>query len=440
MRLGEKVSGKIVAVKVRDIRFPTSLEKHGSDAIHGDPDYSAVEAILETDKGDFGYGMTFTLGRGNEIIAKAVESLNPLVIGWDIREVFSNFGIYWKKIVCEEQIRWVGPEKGVIHMAAAALINALWDLWARLEDKPVWKLVSDMTPDEIISLLDFGWLTDELTVAEAKEILEKRVDTKDLREKELLKSGYPAYQTAGWINYEEEYLRHRLRTAQEQGWTRFKAKVGSMKPEDDYRRIKTVREEIGKDGILMIDANQRWDVQEAIDRVTALAEFRPLWIEEPTKDDDVLGHAKIAKALRPLGIAVATGEQCQNRIIFKQLMAAKALHYVQIDSCRVAGLNEIILILLMAAKFNLPVCPHAGGVGLCQMVAHIIMLDYIAISGEKEDRYCEYSAHLHEHFVDDLIMKGQNYMPPAAPGYGTKFHESSVDEFLFPDGKFWANR
>ncbi|CBY32227.1 unnamed protein product [Oikopleura dioica] len=439
MRLGEKVSGKIVAVKVRDIRFPTSLEKHGSDdtgsqiTIHGDPDYSAVEAILETDKGDFGYGMTFTLGRGNEIIAKAVESLNPLVIGWDIREVFSNFGVYWKKIVCEEQIRWVGPEKGVIHMAAAALINALWDLWARLEEKPVWKLVSDMTPDEIISLLDFGWLTDELTVEEAKEILEKRVDTKVDREKELFESGYPAYQTAGWINYEDEYLRHRLRTAQDQGWTRFKAKVGSMKPEDDYRRIKTVREEIGKDGILMIDANQRWDVQEAIDRVTALAEFRPLWIEEPTKDDDVLGHAKNQKGknVKPSSTAAHGCESSSLR---------SADNLITIDSCRVAGLNEIILILLMAAKFNLPVCPHAGGVGLCQMVAHIIMLDYIAISGEKEDRYCEYSAHLHEHFVDDLIMKGQNYMPPAAAGYGTKFHESSVDEFLFPDGKFWAKK
>jgi len=437
MRLSDNVRGRIIDVKVHDVRFPTSLEKHGSDAIHGDPDYSAVVAILTTDTGDVGHGMTFTLGRGNEIIAAAVESLVPLVTGREIREIFSNFGSFWKSLTCEEQLRWVGPEKGVIHMATAAIVNGLWDLWARLEEKPVWKLLVDMKPEEIISLVDFSWITDELTKDEALQILKNQYETRGEREKELSEKGFPAYQTAGWLNYEEEYLRMRLQKAKAEGWTRVKAKVGSQRHEDDARRLQVVREELGDEGLLMIDANQRWDVAEAIERVSALAEFKPLWIEEPTKDDDVIGHAKIAKALEPYGIKVATGEQCQNRIIFKQLMSTGGVHFVQIDSCRVAGLNEIILILLMAKKFNLPVCPHAGGVGLCQMVSHIIMFDFIAISGSLEDRYCEYSAHLHEHFVGELRLNGQNYLLPEGPGYSTEFKTESIQQFQYPNGTYW---
>jgi len=439
MRLSDKVQGNIASIKVHDVRFPTSLEKHGSDAIHGDPDYSAVVAILTTDSGAEGHGMTFTLGRGNEIIRAAVDSLIPFVLNRNIREIFENFGKFWKSLTCEEQLRWVGPEKGVIHMATAAIINGLWDLWARLEEKPVWKLVTDMTPEEIISLVDFGWITDELTPDQALEILKNNESSKSHREAELEKTGFPAYQTAGWLNYEEQYLRMRLQKAKSEGWTRVKAKVGSMKPEDDARRLQVVREELGSDGILMIDANQRWDVQEAIDRVSALKEFKPLWIEEPTKDDDILGHAKIAEGLKETGIKVATGEQCQNRIVFKQLMAAGGVHFVQIDSCRVAGLNEIILILLLAKKFNLPVCPHAGGVGLCQMVAHIIMIDFISISASLENRYCEYSAHLHEHFEGELRLRGQNYLLPQGAGYSTKFRKESIEKFEFPNGSFWKD-
>lgn len=439
MRLSEAVRGIIVDVKVHDVRFPTSLEKHGSDAIHGDPDYSAVAVVIKTDSEAIGHGMTFTLGRGNEIIKLAVESLLPLLIGKEIREIFSKFGKFWKTMTCEEQLRWIGPEKGVIHMATAALINALWDMWARLEKKPVWKLLVDMTPEEIVSLLDFGWITDELTEVEALKILTELEPSKIARIAELEKTGFPAYQTAGWLNYEEEYLRMRLQKAKAEGWTRVKAKVGSIDHEHDARRLEVVREEIGDEGILMIDANQRWDVDEAIERVTKLAKFKPLWIEEPTKDDDIIGHAKIAKALEPYGIKVATGEQCQNRIVFKQLMSQGGVHFVQIDSCRVAGLNEIILILLMAKKFNLPVCPHAGGVGLCQMVAHIIMFDFISVSGSLENRYCEYSAHLHEHFVEELKLKGQNYCLPEANGYGTEFRPESIEQYSFPNGSYWKN-
>jgi len=439
MRLGAAVKGTITTLEVYDVRFPTSLEKHGSDAIHGDPDYSAVVCILKTDQGAVGHGMTFTLGRGNEIVKRAVESFTPFVIGNDIKEIFGAFGVFWKKLTCEEQLRWIGPEKGAVHMAVGGIVNALWDMWARLENKPVWRLLADMTPDEIVSLCDFSWLTDEMTREDALQMLRDLEPSKSERIAQLERTGFPAYQTAGWLNYEEEYLRMRLEKAKKEGWTRVKAKVGSQRHADDARRLAVCREVLGEDGILMIDANQRWDVQEAIDRVSALAEFRPLWIEEPTKDDDILGHAKIATALKPTGIRVATGEQCQNRIVFKQLMASGGVHFVQIDSCRVAGVNEIILILLLAKKFNLPVCPHAGGVGLCQMVSHLIMFDFVAVAGSLDERFCEYSAHLHEHFVDELKMNGQNYMPPDQPGYSTQFKQASLDEYQFPNGTYWAS-
>lgn len=438
MRLSNSVQGTIQSIEILDVRFPTSVGKHGSDAIHGDPDYSAVVVITKTDKGAEGHGMTFTLGRGNEIVKAAAESFKPFVLGKNIKEIFSNFGSFWKSLTCEEQLRWIGPEKGAVQMAVGGIINSLWDMWARLEGKPVWKLLVDMNADEILSLLDFSWLTDELTRAEAREFLLQMESSKSQRESFLETNGFPAYQTAGWLNYEEEYLRQRLENAKKEGWTRVKAKVGSQNHADDARRLQVCREVLGDDGILMIDANQRWDVQEAIDRVTALKEFKPLWIEEPTKDDDILGHAKIAAALAPAGIRVATGEQCQNRIVFKQLMASKGVHFVQIDSCRVAGVNEIILILLLAKKFNLPVCPHAGGVGLCQMVSHLIMFDYISVAGSLEERFCEYSAHLHEHFEDDLPMKSQNYLPPKSPGYSTKFKKESIEQYQFPNGTYWS--
>ena len=426
---------KITNIIVRDIRFPTSLTLDGSDAVNVDPDYSATYVILQTDRGLPGYGLTFTNGRGNEVCFGAVHALKHHLLGRTLESITSNFADFWLAITCDSQVRWLGPEKGVIHLATAALVNAVWDLYARAEGKPVWKLLVDMTPEQIISCVPFRHITDALTPGEAREILRRNESTKAAREAEMRTRGYPAYTTsAGWLGYSDEKLRGLVREGLAQGWTHFKMKVG-RDLQDDRRRAAIIREEIGPDRKLMIDANQVWDVDQAIDWVKALAEFNPWWIEEPTSPDDVLGHAKIARAVAPIG--VATGEACQNRVIFKQLLQAKAISFCQIDSCRLAGVNEVLAVILMAAKFGVPVCPHAGGVGLCEYVQHLSLFDYIAVSACLENRITEYVDHLHEHFVYPVQIENGCYLPPLDPGYSIEMKAESLDAYEFPNGVAW---
>jgi len=427
----------IRSLEVLDLRFPTSRTLAGTDAVHVDPDYSAAYVILRTDAGLEGHGLTFTIGRGNEVCAVAIDAFRHLVVGQRLDDITADFAGFWRRLASDSQLRWLGPEKGVIHLALAAIVNAVWDLYAKAERKPVWKLLAEMTPRQLVSCIDFRYITDALTPDEALALLEKQAPTKGDRERQLLRSGYPAYTTSvGWMGYPDEEIRARCREALADGWTHFKVKVGGP-PEDDARRLRLVREEVGADRTLMIDANQKWDVDEAIERVAELASFKPWWIEEPTSPDDVLGHATIARAVRELGIGVATGEHCANRIMFKQLFQARAIDFCQIDSCRLGGVNENLAVILLAAKFGVPVCPHAGGVGLCEYVQHLSMFDYIAVSGTMEGRVIEYVDHLHEHFEDPVAVRQGRYLAPARPGYSITMREASRFAYRYPDGEVW---
>jgi L-fuconate dehydratase len=431
-------SARITQVEVRDVRFPTSRGLDGSDAMNADPDYSAAYVVLHTDDADGleGHGLTFTIGRGNELCVAAVRALAPFVVGLSLDEIAADMGGFWRRVVGDSQLRWVGPEKGVIHLATAAVVNAVWDLWAKAEGKPLWKLLADMSPEEIVRCVDFRYITDALTPDEAVEILRRQAPTRAERERELRENGYPAYTTsAGWLGYSDEKIRRLCREGMAEGWSHFKIKVGRDLA-DDVRRAALVRDEIGPDRKLMVDANQVWEVNEAITSMRELARFDPWWIEEPTSPDDILGHATIARAIAPIG--VATGEHCQNRIVFKQLMQADAISFCQIDACRLGGVNEVLAVLLLAAKFDIAVCPHAGGVGLCEYVQHLSMFDYVCVSGTLEDRIIEYVDHLHEHFVDPVVIRNGRYMPPEAPGYSITMHAESLAEFAYPGGAAWA--
>jgi L-fuconate dehydratase len=429
------MSIQITEVIARDIRFPTSQLLDGSDAMHTDPDYSAAYVIIKTNQGLEGHGLTFTIGRGNELCVAAIQALAPLIIGHSLESFTCDMGAFYGYITGDSQLRWVGPEKGVIHLATAAVVNAVWDLFAKVEGKPLWKLLVDMSPEELVRCINFRYVTDAITPQEALEILRAKAATKAEREAEMRETGYPAYITsAGWLGYSDEKIRHLCREALAEGWHDFKIKVG-RDLEDDIRRCRVMRDEIGPDNRLMMDANQYWDVQEAIDHMSHLAQFNPWWIEEPTSPDDVLGHAAIARAIAP--IKVATGEHCQNRIIFKQLMQAKAIDFCQLDSCRLGGVNEVLVVYLMAAKFGIPVCPHAGGVGLCEYVQHLQLFDYICVTGSKKDRLVEYVDHLHEHFVDPCVIQNGSYMPPLAAGYSITMKAESIEEYSYPQGKAW---
>ncbi len=405
-----------------------------------DPDYSAAYVVLRTDspQGLEGHGLTFTIGRGNEVCVAAIHALKPLVLGKSLESFAADMGAFWRMITGDSQLRWIGPEKGAIHMGTAAVVNAVWDLYAKTAGKPLWKLLVDMTPEQLVSAIDFRYITDALTPEEALEILRRNQPTRAAREAEMRRAGFPAYTTsAGWLGYTDEQLRRLCREAIAQGWSHFKIKVG-VDLEDDIRRAAIIREEIGWERKLMMDANQRWDVGEAIANMRRLAKLDPWWIEEPTSPDDVLGHAAIARAIAPIG--VATGEHCQNRVIFKQLLQANAIQFCQIDSCRLGGVNEVLAVLLMAAKFGVPVCPHAGGVGLCEYVQHLSLFDYICVSAALENRLLEYVDHLHEHFVDPVTMKNGRYMPPTRPGYSITMRAETLDEFEYPNGKAWTRR
>ncbi|REJ86728.1 MAG: L-fuconate dehydratase [Planctomycetota bacterium] len=430
---------KITNVVARDIRFPTSRGLDGSDAMNPDPDYSAAYVVLETDHPDglAGHGMTFTIGRGNELCVRAVESLAPLVAGKAMEEFIADMAGFWRMITGDSQLRWVGPEKGVIHMATGAIVNAVWDLYAKLEGKPLWRLLAEMSPEQLVSCIDFRYISDAVTPDEAIALLEAHAGSKQERIAELEQSGFPSYTTsAGWLGYSDDKLRELCRQCQADGWSMFKIKVG-RDLEDDIRRCRIIREEIGPETRLMMDANQVWEIDEAIDWMRALSVFRPWFIEEPINPDDILGHRRIAEALRP--VKVATGEMCHNRVMFKQFLQSGAIGVCQIDSCRMGGVNEVLAVLLMAAKYGVPVCPHAGGVGLCEYVQHLAMFDYIAVSGTLEDRVCEYAAHLHEHFVNPIVMRNGRYMPPQAPGYSARMKDESLDRFEYPTGAEWAD-
>ncbi len=430
---------RIVDLEVRDIRFPTSLEKDGSDAMNRDPDYSAAYVILKTDRPDGiqGHGLTFTCGRGTEVVVAAVMALRPLVVGQPLEAFTGAPGAFWRHLTGDSQLRWLGPEKGVIHLATAAIVNALWDLWAKIERKPLWGLLSGLSPAQIVELVDWRYLSDALTPAEARDMLERLAPTRAARQAAIITSGYPAYTTsAGWLGYSDDKVRRLCREALAEGWTSFKVKVGAN-VDDDRRRCSIVRSEIGPGLSMMIDANQCWDVPQAIEWVKELADCRPLWIEEPTSPDDVLGHAAIAKALAPLHIGVATGEHCQNRVVFKQLLQAGAISYCQIDSCRLGGVNEVVAVLLLAAKFGVPVCPHAGGVGLCEYVQHESIFDFICVTGSLEGRMIEYVDHLHGHFVDPCVVRRGRYQVPTAPGTSITMKLESLDAYRYPSGEAW---
>jgi L-fuconate dehydratase len=427
----------ITGVTVTDVRFPTSLSMDGSDAMNKDGDYSAAYVQLATDDpGLSGFGFTFTIGRGNDLCVEAARQRALPLLGRDVDEIVSDLGAVYRELQSDSQLRWLGPDKGVIHLALAAVMNAVWDLAARRAGKPLWRLLVDMTPEELVAAADLRYLSDALTRDEAVAILRDASATRGDRIAELEATGYPCYTTsAGWLGYSDDKLRRLCQEAVDSGYRHIKLKVGADL-DDDIRRLGIAREVIGWDANLMIDANQVWDVPQAIEWVSALAEFQPLWIEEPTSPDDILGHAAIRKAVAPIG--VATGEHGMNRVLFKQLFQAEAIDFCQLDSARLGSVNEILSVYLMAKKFGVPVCPHAGGVGLCELVQHLSIFDYVAVSGSLENRVTEYVDHLHEHFVEPCIVVDGAYTLPGAPGYSAEMHDASVAEFRFPDGAYWA--
>jgi L-fuconate dehydratase len=427
---------RIVALDCFDVRFPTSLAGDGSDAMNPDPDYSAAYAVLRTDAGGTeGHALCFTIGRGNDVVVTAIEALRPHVVGRTVGDVVADLGGFSADLVNDSQLRWLGPEKGVIHMAIGAVVNAAWDLTAKVAGKPLWRLLADMTPEQIVGLVDFRYIDDALTPDEALDILRSARPGRDDRIAGLQRVGYPAYTTTpGWIGYSDEKLIELSRQAVSQGFTQIKLKVGGN-AEDDTRRLALAREAVGPDIHIAVDANQRWNVPQAISAIEGLTPYRPYWVEEPTSPDEILGLAAIRTAVAP--VKIAAGEHVANRVIFKQLLQAGAIDFLNLDACRVAGVNENVAILLLAAKFGIPVCPHAGGVGLCEMVQHLAMFDLVAVSATDSDRVLEYVDHLHEHFCDPVRVTNGRYLAPVAPGFSATLRAESLRDFRFPDGAVW---
>ncbi|CAL9358559.1 L-fuconate dehydratase [Streptomyces sp. enrichment culture] len=428
---------RIAAVDTYDIRFPTSRELDGSDAMNPDPDYSAAYLVLRTTEGGHeGHGFTFTIGRGNDVQVAAIDALREHVVGRPVADLCADPGSLYRDLIGDSQLRWLGPEKGVMHMAIGAVVNAVWDLAAKREGKPLWRFLADADPVWLVSQVDFRYLTDALTPDEALELLRRGRQGADDRAAELLRRGYPAYTTSpGWLGYSDEKLTRLAQQAVAEGFTQIKLKVGADL-DDDIRRCRAAREAVGPGFRMAIDANQRWGVDEAVAWTRALAEFDPYWIEEPTSPDDILGHAAIRRGVHP--VKVATGEHVQNRIVFKQLLQAGAVDVLQLDSARVAGVNENLAVLLLAAKFGVPVCPHAGGVGLCELVQHLSMFDYVALTGTTENRVIEYVDHLHQHFLDPVVIADGHYRPPASPGFSAAMKQASIDMYTYPHGTFWV--
>ncbi|MFC0529332.1 enolase C-terminal domain-like protein [Phytohabitans kaempferiae] len=432
------MSEVIAAVDAIDVRFPTSRELDGSDAMNPEPDYSAAYVTLRTSGGEEGFGLAFTVGRGNDVQVAAIRALAPLVVGLPVAEVLADLRGFSDRLTGDSQLRWLGPHKGAIHMAAGAIVNAAWDLYARREGKPLWRLLAEMSPTQLVSLVDFRYLRDALTPEEALDLLQRAQPGREQRQNDLLARGYPAYTTTpGWLGYTDEKLVRLSKEAVDDGFGLIKLKVGADN-DTDIRRVALAREAVGAGIRIAIDANQAWGVEQAISWLKSLAAYDPYWIEEPTSPDDVLGHAAIRQAVAP--IKVATGEHCHNQVMFKQLLQANAIDVLQLDATRVAGVNENIAILLLAAKFGVPVCPHAGGVGLCEMVQHLAMFDYVAVSGSTEGRVIEYVDHLHQHFVDPVAIRGGRYVAPEGPGIGARMRPESVAAYKFPDGPQWTTQ
>jgi L-fuconate dehydratase len=426
---------RITAITTHDLRAPTSRTLAGSDAVHVDPDYSAAYVVISTDSEHCGHGLTFTIGQGNDLCCAAIELLGRSLVGRNLDDLTSAMGDWWRSVVNHSQLRWLGPEKGVIHLATAALVNAVWDLWAKVEGKPVWRLVTDLEPAHLLSCLDLRYVRDMVDEVQALEMLTRMQTGKAARIAELERDGYPAYITsAGWLGYPEAKVRDLCRSSLAEGWTSFKTKVG-IDVASDVRRCEVMREELGDNVQLMADANQVWDVQQAIAWMKPLQRFDLRWIEEPTSPDDVLGHATIRKAIAPT--KVATGEHAQNRVIFKQLLQAGAIDYAQIDACRLGGLNENIVVMLLCAAANVPVCPHAGGIGLCEYVQHLSMIDYVSISGSLTDRTTEFAGHLHEHFIDPPRLRSGRYLVPELPGFSAEMWPESIRTLTYPNGSAW---
>ncbi|GLY81236.1 enolase C-terminal domain-like protein [Actinoallomurus iriomotensis] len=426
---------KVTALDVHDVRFPTSRRLDGSDAMNPDPDYSAAYVVLHTDTGAEGHGFCFTIGRGTELCTAAIEAYAPLIVGRELDP--ADLGEFARRLTHDSHMRWLGPEKGVVHMAAAALINAAFDLAGRVAGAPVWRLLADLSPEQVVDLVDWRYLTDALRPDEALDLLRTARNGRAEREAALLATGYPAYATTpGWLGYTDDKLVRLSREAVAEGFTLIKLKVGSDL-DDDLRRMRLAREAVGPDIRIAIDANQRWDVEQAIAWVRALEPYDPWWIEEPTSPDDVLGHAAIRTGVRP--VRVATGEHVANRVIFKQMLQADAIDFLQLDACRVSGVTENVAILLLAAKYGVPVCPHAGGVGLCEVVQHLSMFDHLAVSGSTEDRAIEYVDHLHEHFTDPVRVRDGHYLVPDAPGMSAEIKAESRAEYAYPDGPVWRS-
>jgi L-fuconate dehydratase len=424
----------VMSVVVEDVRFPTSLSLDGSDAVNVAPDYSAAYVAIHTSAGDSGHGLVFTSGRGNDIMTQAIGSLGRVLEGEDVEALLGDLGGLSRRLTRDSQFRWLGPEKGIIHMASGALLNAMWDLRAKREGKPLWLLLAEMPVDELVSLIDFAHLTDALTADEAREILTRGQVDKAERIAELIRDGYPAYTTSpGWLGYSDEKLIRLSQEAVAEGFGLIKLKVaGDL--DDDKRRLRLVRQAIGEHPVA-VDANQKWEIDEAIDWMNELAEFHPFWIEEPISADDVLGHLDVKQGIAPT--RVATGELVQSRIIFKQLLRLGAIDIMQIDSTRVAGVNENLANLLLATKFGIPVCPHAGGVGLCEIVQHLSFFDYAVVSRTQETRFIEYVDHLHEHFVDPAVIDHGRYVAPSKPGFSAEMFEASRTEWTYPNGPGW---
>jgi L-fuconate dehydratase len=430
------MSARFMPFRVTDVRFPTSRDLDGSDAMNPDPDYSAAYVVVPTSNGEDGHGFVFTIGRGNEVAAVAIHAVESLVVGLDVEATLADLGAFWRRLVHDSQLRWLGPEKGVMHMAIGAVVNAVWDLHAKRLGQPLWKVLADLSPREIVSLVDFRHLTDALDADQALDLLTASAAGRADRERQLRAGGFPAYTTsAGWLGYPDDKVARLVKEALDDGFSHLKLKVG-LDVEDDIRRIKMVRELAGPDVLISLDANQRWDVAEAISNVRRFAPFGINWIEEPTSPDDILGHRVIADAVAP--VRVATGEHVANRVIFKQLLSSGATDICQIDACRVAGVNENVAILLLAARFGVPVCPHAGGVGLCEVVQHLSMFDFIAVSGQTDGRWIEYVDHLHEHFVDPVQLRNGRYLAPSSPGSGAEMLASTVVDYQYPHGRIWS--
>jgi L-fuconate dehydratase len=427
----------ITGLRTTDVRFPTSAEFAGSDAMNPDPDYSAAYVVVDCDDGSAGHGFAFTIGRGNDVQLAAIDALGPLLVGRSVSSV-AELAEVSRALVHDSQLRWLGPEKGVMHMAIGAVVNALWDHAARRAELPLWQLLSKLSPEVLVDLVDFRYLSDALTPGQALEILQAAEPGRDARTRQLLADGYAAYTTSpGWLGYSDEKMVRLARQAVADGYTQIKLKVGADVT-DDVRRLALARQTVGPEIRIAVDANQRWDVGTASDWIAALAPFDPWWVEEPTSPDDILGHAAIRSAIAPL--RVATGEHVQNRVMFKQLLQAGALDVVQIDAARVGGVNENLAILLLAARFDVPVCPHAGGVGLCELVQHLSMLDFVAVSGRLDDRVIEYVDHLHEHFIDPPVIVAGRYRAPLSPGFSARMLDSTLRDFAYPDGPVWSAR